>query len=253
MARISLSGVSIDFPIYHASARSMRRFALGKALGRNLDLSGAVASVRALRDVDLDVREGDRLALVGANGAGKSTLLRTMAGVYEPVRGTVVRTGRLCALLSLGMGLNMESTGRDNIALLAMHLDIPPRDIRPHVEEIVEWTELGPFIEAPLRTYSAGMISRLAFAVSTAIAPEILLLDEWLGIGDSDFQQKAYQRMAAFVGGSSLLVLASHSTELLEAWCNRAVRLDSGRIVADGPVSELRSRTALDSRDRFGL
>ena len=242
MAYISLRGVSIDFPIYHASARSMRRFALEKALGRNLDLSGAVASVKALRDVDLDVREGDRLALIGANGAGKSTLLRTMAGVYEPVRGTVVRSGRLCALLSLGMGLNMASTGRDNIALLAMHLDIPPREIRPHVDEIVEWTGLGPYIEAPLRTYSAGMISRLAFAVSTAIAPEILLLDEWLGIGDVEFQQKAYERMGAFVSGSSLLVLASHSTELLETWCNRAILLDAGRIAGEGSVSELRPR-----------
>ena len=239
MARISLSGVSVEFPIFHASARSMRRFALERALGRNLDLRRRLATVKALSDIDLDVGDGDRLALIGANGAGKSTLLRTMAGVYAPVRGRVERSGRLAALLSLGMGLNMDSTGRDNILLLAMHLDIPPRAMRPHVEEIVEWTELGPFIEAPLRTYSAGMVSRLAFAVSTAIPPEILLLDEWLGIGDADFQLKAYERMSAFVGGSSLLVLASHSRELLETWCNRAVRLEAGRIAARGGVGEL--------------
>ena len=236
---IRLSGVSVEFPIYHASARSMRRLALDKALGRNLDLHRRLATVKALSDIDLEVREGDRLALIGPNGAGKSTLLRTMAGVYAPARGRVERSGRVAALLSIGMGLNMESTGRDNILLLAMHLDIPPREMRPHVEEIVEWTGLGPFIEAPLRTYSAGMVSRLAFAVSTAIPPDILLLDEWLGIGDADFQVKAYERMSTFVGGSSLIVLASHSRELLAAWCNRAVRLDAGRIVAEGTVADL--------------
>ena len=217
----------------------MRRFALEKALGRNLDLEGRRATVKALRDIDLSVGNGDRLALIGANGAGKSTLLRTMAGVYAPVAGSVVRTGRVTALLSLGMGLNLDSTGLENIVLLGMHLGIPPREMRPHVDEIVAWTELGGFIEAPLRTYSAGMVTRLAFAVSTAIAPEILLLDEWLGVGDASCQQKAYDRMAGFVGRSSVIVLASHSAELLKAWCNRAIRLDAGRLVESGAVEDL--------------
>lgn len=239
MARITLSGVSVEFPIYHASARSMRRYALERALGRNLDLRRRRATVKALSDVDLEVRSGDRLALIGPNGAGKSTLLRTMAGVYAPVAGRIQRSGRIVALLSLGMGLNMESSGRDNILLLAMHLDITPERMRPNVDQIVEWTELGSYIEAPLRTYSAGMVSRLAFAVSTAIPPDILLLDEWLGIGDAAFQQKAYDRMSAFVGATNAIVLASHSGELLRAWCNRAIRLDAGRIVAEGKVEEL--------------
>ena len=239
MAQIILSGVSVEFPIYHGSARSMRRFALEKALGRNLDLEGRRATVKALRDIDLQVGDGDRLALIGANGAGKSTLLRTMAGVYAPVAGSVMRTGRVTALLSLGMGLNLDSTGLENIVLLAMHLGIPPRAMRPHVDDIVEWTELGGFIEAPLRTYSAGMVTRLAFAVSTAIPPEILLLDEWLGVGDAGFQQKAYERMAAFVGRSSVIVLASHSADLLKTWCNRAVRLEAGRLVESGAAEDL--------------
>jgi ABC-type polysaccharide/polyol phosphate transport system ATPase subunit len=239
LARIVLEGISVEFPIYHASARSMRRFALDGALGRKLDLTGARATVRALTDIGLDLADGDRLALIGPNGAGKSTLLRTMAGVYAPLSGTIVREGKVTPLLSLGMGLNLDATGRENILLLGMHLDIPPREMRRKTDEIVAWTELGAFIGVPLRAYSAGMIMRLAFAVSTCFPPEILLMDEWLAIGDADFQEKAHERLAAFVGGSSVLVLASHSGELLETWCNRAARLDGGRIVDMGAVRDL--------------
>ena len=239
MARLTLSGVSVEFPLYHASARSIRRYALAGALGRKLDLGSGRATVHALCGIDLDLRDGDRLALVGANGAGKSTLLRTMAGVYAPVRGTIARQGQITPLLSVGMGLHQEATGRENILLLGMHLDIPPREMRPRVDEIIQWTELGRFVDAPLRTYSAGMIARLAFAVSTSFQPEILLLDEWLGVADVSFQKKAYERMASFVGGANLLVLASHSSELLDLWCNKAVRLEEGRIVAEGSVAEL--------------
>ena len=239
MARITLEGINVEFPIYHASARSMRRRGFRGALGRKLDLDHGRAMVRALADVDLDVTDGDRLALIGPNGAGKTTLLRTMAGVYAPLSGTIARSGRVTPLLSIGMGLQPEATGHENIFLLGMHLDIPPREMRSKVEEIVEWTELGAFIEAPLKTYSAGMAVRLAFAVSTCFRPEILLMDEWLGVADASFQKKAYDRMASFVGGSSVLVLASHSAHLLESWCNKAVRIEGGRIVERGAVKDL--------------
>ncbi|HEX6375563.1 MAG TPA: ABC transporter ATP-binding protein [Allosphingosinicella sp.] len=239
MARISLAGVCVEFPVYHASARSLGGFAVETALGRRLRKDGRRARVAALGDVDLELADGDRLALIGANGAGKTTLLRTIAGIYAPIRGRVERSGRLTSVITPGIGLNPDRSGLANIPLLAMHLGIPPAEIRPHVDEIVAWTELGAFIDAPVRTYSAGMITRLTFAVSTAVAPEILLLDEWLGIGDAGFQLKAYQRMASFVGVSSILVLASHSGELLRGWCDRAVRLEGGRIAARGPVAEL--------------
>ena len=239
MAGLSLRSVTVDFPIYHASRRSMRRLAIPSRLGRRLDVESGRATVRALDSISLTLGEGDRLAVVGPNGAGKTTLLKAMAGVYEPLAGEIVRQGRITPLLGLGMGLDMDATGIENILLLGMHLDIHPREMRGHVDEIVEWTELGAFIHAPLRTYSAGMVMRLAFAASTAKAPEILLMDEWLGLGDADFQQKAYERMVSFVVGSSMLVLASHSAALLEGWCTRAVRLESGRIVAEGAVSEL--------------
>jgi lipopolysaccharide transport system ATP-binding protein len=245
MAGIRLTGVTIDFPIYHASGRSMRRFALEAALGRRFVLRGTRATVRALKGVDLEVREGDRLALIGPNGAGKSTLLRSMAGVYTPSLGLVRRSGKVRALLSVGMGMDMDATGLENILLLGMHLDIPPAEIRPLIDEIVEWADLGAFIEAPLRTYSAGMVMRLAFAVSTAIPPDILLLDEWLGVGDAAFQHKAQARMSDFVDRSSILVLASHSPALLEQWCNRAVSLVAGEIRADGDVKTLHAQASL--------
>jgi ABC-type polysaccharide/polyol phosphate transport system ATPase subunit len=239
MARLSLGSVSVEFPIYHANARSMRRFAVAGALGRKLRLEGRHPIVRALVDIDLEIADGDRLALIGANGAGKSTLLRTMAGVYAPAAGTVRREGRTTPLLSPGLGIDPGATGFDNIFLIGMHQGIPPREMRGHVDDIVAWTELGAFIGAPLRTYSAGMMLRLAFAVSTAVPPDILLMDEWLGVADADFQMKAYERMSGFVRNTAILVLASHSARLLETWCNRAVRLDGGRIAGAGTVAEV--------------
>ena len=242
MARLELDGVSVVFPIYHASARSMRRFALKGALGRRIRLDERVPSVMALSDIDLKLGDGDRLALVGANGAGKTTLLRTAAGIFPPAAGRVTRVGQVTPLLGLGTGVNLGATGLENIFLLGMYLDIPPARLKKVVDEIVEWTELGPFIGAPLRTYSAGMVVRLAFAVSTAFAPDILIMDEWLWLADAGFQMKAYERMAGFVNGARIILLASHNRRLLEAWCNRAVFLEDGRIVADGALGPVLDR-----------
>jgi ABC-type polysaccharide/polyol phosphate transport system ATPase subunit len=247
VASLTLQGVSIVFPIYHASARSMRRFAIRGALGGKVSLDTRHPSVAALTDIDLSLADGDRLALVGANGSGKTTLLRTAAGIYPPTAGRVTRSGRVTPLLGVGTGVNLAATGLENIYLLGMHLDIPPARLRSAVDEIVAWTELGPFLGAPLRTYSAGMILRLAFAVSTAFPPDILLMDEWVGLADAEFRMKAYERMSAFVNGARIIVLASHSRELLEAWCNRAILLEAGRLTAAGTVSEV-----LDTAPRAG-
>jgi ABC-2 type transport system ATP-binding protein/lipopolysaccharide transport system ATP-binding protein len=239
VASLTLNGVSVVFPIYHASARSMRRFAIRGALGGKVRLDTRHPSVAALTDIDLSLADGDRLALVGANGSGKTTLLRTAAGIYPPTGGRVTRSGRVTPLLGVGTGVNLAATGLENIYLLGMHLDIPPARLRSAVDEIVAWTELGPFLGAPLRTYSAGMILRLAFAVSTAFPPDILLMDEWVGLADAEFRMKAYERMSAFVNGARIIVLASHSRDLLQAWCNRAILLEAGRLTAAGTVSEV--------------
>jgi ABC-type polysaccharide/polyol phosphate transport system ATPase subunit len=239
LSGLILHDVTVDFPIYHASTRSLRRLAFAGALGGRIDFAHSRAMVRALQDVSLELGSGDRLALIGRNGAGKSTLLRTIAGVYEPGRGTVVRRGRITPLLSLGMGMHLDASGLENILVLGMHLGIPPREVRPLIDEIVEWTQLGAFIEAPMRTYSAGMVMRLAFAVSTAGSPEILLMDEWLGLGDEEFQLKAQERMTTFVGNAGVLILASHNADLLKTWCNQAIRLEAGQIVESGSVQDL--------------
>lgn len=223
----------------------MRRFAFGGALGGKVRLDTRHPKVTALSNIDLSLRDGDRLALVGANGSGKTTLLRTAAGIYPPTAGRVTRSGRVTPLLGLGTGVNLAATGLENIYLLGMHLDIAPERLRGAIDEIVAWTELGPFLGAPLRTYSAGMILRLAFAVSTTFPPDILLMDEWVGLADAEFRMKAYERMSAFVNGARIIILASHSRELLEAWCNRAVLLEAGRLTAQGPVS-----TVLDTAFR---
>lgn len=196
-----------------------------------------LAAVEALRGIDLALREGDRVGLVGANGAGKSSLLRVMAGIYTPHRGRVIRSGRTVALLSLGLGIDVQLSGRKNIALLAMHLDIAPRTIRALIDEIIEWTELGRFIDAPLQTYSSGMLLRLMFAVSTALPPDILLLDEWLGIGDEQFQSKAYARIGNFVDKTEITVIATHSPEIRAKWCNRIIGLDLGAVQSDCRVN----------------
>jgi len=243
MATVKLRGVSVEFPIYSGGNRSLRKLVLSKTTQGNVarDARDRV-TVQALTDINLDVNHGDRLALIGVNGAGKSTLLKVMAGIYEPTRGRLLAEGRVSALLTAAVGLNPDATGRENIVMRGMYLDIHPRVMRDHVDEIADFTELGYYLDMPVRTYSAGMVIRLCFAVATAFPPEILLMDEWILAGDSVFLQKARKRMETFVAGTSILVLASHAMPLLEEWCNRAVLLEEGRIVGSGTVAEIAAR-----------
>lgn len=243
MAFVRLRGVSVEFPIYSGGSRSLKKLVLSKTTQGNVasDARDRVI-VQALSDIDLDVGHGDRLALIGVNGAGKSTLLKVLAGIFEPTRGRMQAEGRVSALLTAQVGLNPEATGRENIVMRGMYLDIHPRAMREHVDEIADFTELGYYIDMPVRTYSAGMIIRLCFAVATAFPPEILLMDEWILAGDTVFLQKARKRMETFVAGSSILVLASHAMPLLEEWCNRAILLEGGRIVASGSIAEMAAR-----------
>jgi ABC-2 type transport system ATP-binding protein/lipopolysaccharide transport system ATP-binding protein len=176
--------------------------------------------------------------LIGANGAGRTTLLRVLAGIYSPSRGELYSSGRVSALLDVSVGLNPEATGRENIILRGMYMNIHPREMRARVDEIAEFTELGPYLDMPTRTYSSGMMIRLGFAVSTCIPPEILLMDEWLSAG-TPASEKAQRRMETFVGSSSILVLASHSTDLLRKWCNRGILLQHGRIAAEGDINDI--------------
>src|SRR5262249_24656962 len=161
------------------------------------------------------------------------------AGIYSPTRGQLYSSGRISALLDVSVGLNAEATGRENIILRGMYMNIHPREMRSRVDEIVEFTELGAYIDMPARTYSSGMMVRLGFAISTCMPAEILLMDEWLSAGDARFLDKAQRRMEQFVGGSAILVLASHSPELLRKWCNRGIMLQRGRIAAQGSIDDV--------------
>jgi ABC-type polysaccharide/polyol phosphate transport system ATPase subunit len=240
MAFLHLCNLSVEFSIYHGSSRSLKKMLVAATTHGNLarDATDRI-NVRALNDVTLDIEEGDRMGLIGANGAGKTTLLRVLAGIYHPTRGELYSSGRISALLDVSLGLNPEATGRENIILRGMYMNIHPREMRLRVDEIVEFTELGPYIDMPARTYSSGMMVRLGFAISTCMPAEILLMDEWISAGDARFLDKAQRRIEQFVGSSSILVLASHSTDLLRKWCNRGIMLQHGRIVAHGRIDDV--------------
>ena len=240
MAFLRLRNLSVEFPMYQGSNRSLKKLLVATTTYGNLarDATDRV-NVHALNDLTLDIEDGDRVGLIGANGAGKTTLLRILAGIYYPTHGQVYTSGKISALLDVAVGVNPDATGRENIILRGMYMDIHPREMRTRIDEIAEFTELGAYLDMPTRTYSAGMMIRLGFAVSTCIPPEILLMDEWLSAGDARFLDKAQRRMEAFVGSSSILVLASHSADLLRKWCNRGILLEHGRIAAQGNINDV--------------
>jgi ABC-2 type transport system ATP-binding protein len=199
--------------------------------GREI-LNGASASLPA----------GRRIGLVGRNGAGKSTLLRVMSGIYEPVAGSVLVTGRIASLTNLTMGMDMEGTGYENIVIRGLMLGMTRRQSLERVEDIESFTELGDYLSLPLRTYSAGMLVRLAFAISTTIDPEILIMDEMIGAGDKAFAIKASERLERMMAAANILVVASHSNETLRRLCNKAALLREGRLIAMGTVDEIVKR-----------
>ena len=251
MPFIRLDDVSVEFPIYQSGSRSLKKAVLHASSQGNLarDALDRI-TVRALSHVTVDLKDGDRLAVIGANGAGKTTLLKTLAGIFEPTQGRVAASGRVSALLDPSVGLDYDSTGRENILLRGIYLGVRPRDMRAHIDDIAEFTELGDYLDLPVRTYSAGMMIRLAFAVSTCIPAEILLMDEWLAAGDAHFLAKAQQRMARFVSNSNIVVLSSHSMLLVEQWCSRGILLERGQIKARGPIRDVVARYQAPNLDQ---
>lgn len=208
-------------------------------VGGDFILSRNRSVVRSLDDVTFTLNPGDRLGVIGPNGAGKTTLLMTLAGIYWPTEGTIKLRGAVDALLNIRLGFRGDATGRRNIYLRGMINGWTPEEIETRVESIIQFSELGDFIDMPFKSYSQGMAARLAFSIATAISPDILLLDEWIGAGDADFQRKAAVRMNAFVDNAGILVIASHSTGLLQSVCNLGMVLDHGRVKAFGPIEEI--------------
>jgi lipopolysaccharide transport system ATP-binding protein len=241
MASINIRDMSILFPIYHSESRSLKKMVFAAASGRLGEDRKHRIVVEALRDISLSLGSGDRLGFVGSNGAGKTTLLRALAGIYEPVQGSISIDGKVTALLDPGQGMNPELTGRENIRLRGLFDKLSPQEIARLEEDVIEFAELGQFMDLPVRMYSSGMVIRLGFALATAVRPQILLMDEWLLAGDAAFMAKAKTRLETMVRGAELLVLSSHSAPIILQWCNRVVWMDRGRIKADGPPEEVLS------------
>lgn len=232
---VSARDLVIDFPIYGAKSRSFKNTLLRAATGGTIATdTGDRVVVRALDHLSFEWREGERIGLVGHNGSGKTTLLRAVGGIYEPATGDIDVRGRVASMLSITLGLDAEATGYENIFLRGTILGLRRSQILDLVDEIVEFSELGDYIYMPMRTYSSGMIMRLMFAISTSVHADIILMDEWLSAGDAQFAQKAQVRLMRLIDKAKLLVIASHSQEVIQKICTRVVHLEHGRIVEGG-------------------
>ncbi len=239
MASITIRDMSILFPVYHSESRSLKKMVFAAAARRLGEDRNHRLVVEALRDVSVKISTGDRIGFVGSNGAGKTTLLRALAGIYEPVQGSIVIDGKVTALLDPNQGMNMELTGRENIRLRGLFDKLSQKQIAQLEEDVGEFAELGQFLDLPVRMYSSGMVVRLSFGMATAIKPQILLMDEWLMAGDAAFMAKAKRRLENMVRGAELLVLSSHSAPVIMQWCNRVIWMDRGRVKADGTPDEV--------------
>ncbi len=233
MTRLSLENAWVEFPV---KLRRGLRTVLSRT-GGQIDTERSV--VTALHDISFELREGDRLGLMGHNGAGKSTMLRLLSGAYPPTRGRITSVGRISTLFNTTPGLSPDGTGRENLYSFGLHMGLSRRKILAKMEEIIDFAELGDYIDLPVRIYSSGMMTRLGFSIATAVEPEILLLDEGLATGDAQFAQKAEKKLNDLIARSSILVIASHSEALLASMCNRCLLLEHGRILADGPAQSL--------------
>jgi lipopolysaccharide transport system ATP-binding protein len=240
MALIDFQNVCVDFPVFNSTGRSLKKRLMRVATGGQLseDATGVVV-IRALENLTFKIQDGERVALLGHNGAGKTTLLRVLSSVYAPTFGTAIIDGKLGSLIDISLGIDPEASGLENIYIRGRLLGMSGSEIKAKTPEIVEYSELGDFVEMPVRTYSTGMHMRLAFTISTTLRPEILLMDEWLSVGDEGFKHKAEARMKEVIQSTSILVVATHSRELAMNTCTRAIWLEHGKIKMDATPQEV--------------
>jgi lipopolysaccharide transport system ATP-binding protein len=240
MAHIITKRASVVLPIFNASARSITNKIVSVATGGALTAQkGGHVSVEALKDIDIRIASGDRIGIIGHNGSGKSTLLRLLSGIYEPSSGTIERSGTIASLVDISLGINGENTGRENIFLRGKLMGLSNREIDAKINEIIDFSELGNYIDLPVCVYSSGMLLRLAFSVSTSITADILIMDEWLSVGDDSFSERASARMTGLVDRAEILVIASHNRDLIQETCNKVIWLKHGSVKAIGSPEEL--------------
>lgn len=234
MSYIRAQDLVVEFPVFNNTHRSLKSAVLHATTGGRLARSaGDRVAVRALDSLTFNIQAGERVGLVGHNGSGKTTLLRVLAGAYEPIAGSLQLKGRVASLLDISLGMDHDATGYENIFLRGIMMGLTPQEIRQKMDEIADFTDLGEYLDMPVRTYSSGMQLRLAFAVSTSVEADILIMDEWLSVGDAEFNLKASERLTKLVENAAILVIASHSPELVSKVCTRAFRLEHGKLVQE--------------------
>jgi ABC-type polysaccharide/polyol phosphate transport system ATPase subunit len=251
MIELSADNVRVEFPVYDGRRSLRHTLVIDRLLksgrrdptravgGRIVHGDKGGVSINALDDLTFSIREGDRIGLVGHNGAGKSTLLKVMAGIYEPVSGTMTIRGQVMPLFNLSLGTDMDTTGFEAVRIRGMLMGMTPDELNSRMDDIAEFTELGEYLNMPMRTYSTGMLTRLLFAVATSVRPEILLMDEFIGAGDAAFVEQARTRMQSFLSSAGIVVVASHSDHILQQWCNKAMLLHQGRLIEFDETSKV--------------
>lgn len=253
MTHIKLKAINLNIPVYDNNARRlflMPSIGSARVGARDFRRKFNVLNVHALHDLNLDIREGDRVALIGHNGAGKTTLLRLLAGIYTAQEGEMEVEGKVQSLLDAASGLNPDATGYENIHLAAKLNDWSKDKLESYIADIEDFTELGEYLSLPLRIYSAGMNARLAFAIATMCPPDILLVDENIGAGDAHFQDKARKRVDKLIDIAKIVMIASHSVELLKSICEKGVLLANGRSLYCGDLNEA---VRLYQKSRYGM
>jgi ABC-type polysaccharide/polyol phosphate transport system ATPase subunit len=237
MTAIQIDRASLGLPVLSSRSRSLKSQLVAIATGgRIVRDSSDVALVEALVDINLSIHDGERVALIGHNGAGKSTLLRLISGIYVPTAGSVEVRGRVGALLEPALGIDGDATGYENIYLRGLCLGLSREQIDKNIDEISALADLGEFLHLPLRVYSNGMQARLVFCIATMVQPDILLIDEGIGMGDAAFMERADKTLQQFIARAGVLVLASHDGALLKRFCDRGIVLWRGRVIHDGTV-----------------
>jgi homopolymeric O-antigen transport system ATP-binding protein len=239
LASISLQDVHVQIPVYSATGRSFKRDFIRATTGGKVVSDAGRVVINALSGISLELDHGDRVGLVGHNGAGKTTLLRVMAGVYEPTFGSVATEGRVIPLFDMGLGIDPDATGYDNVFVRGTLLGIPRSQLDALAKDVAAFTDLGDYLHMPVRTYSQGMYLRLAFAISTGVTPDILLMDEFLAVGDAQFWVKAEKRLDELVSKAGTMVLASHSEQLIRRLCSKAVWISAGEVKAFGNTDQV--------------
>lgn len=239
MTAIRVTNVSVDIPIYDIGSHSLRKLILARTVGGRFATVGTRVVVNALKNISFTAYDGDRIGLIGRNGSGKTTLLRVLSDVYPPTRGTLQVNGRVSPMLDATLGMVADATGLENIHMCGTLWGLSRSQIEASIDDIAEFTELGDYLNVPVRTYSAGMVLRLAFAIATVREPDILLLDEVIAVGDAVFYEKAFARLQKLVQRSRILFLALHSNAVISQICNKAIWLHNGSLVAYGEVGEV--------------